>query len=67
LVDLVFTWGWWFQEDEAVRKLVDQHGGKSWTLVASFLPNRSGQQTQQRWHNKLDPNIVKGPPPTCTK
>jgi hypothetical protein len=49
-----------YQEDEAVRKLVDKHGDKSWVLVASFLPNRTGKQIRERWHNQLDPNIMKG-------
>ena len=49
------------QEDEAVRKLVDKHGDKSWVLVASFLPNRTGKQIRERWHNQLDPMIMKGP------
>lgn len=52
------------QEDEAVRKLVDKHGDKSWVLVASFLPNRTGKQIRERWHNQLDPNIMKGKPAT---
>ena len=53
----------WCQEDEAVRKLVDKHGDKSWVLVASFLPNRTGKQIRERWHNQLDPMIMKGPDP----
>ncbi|KAJ1476368.1 Homeodomain-like protein [Baffinella frigidus] len=52
---------WTPEEDEAVRKLVDKHGDKSWVLVASFLPNRTGKQIRERWHNQLDPNIMKGP------
>eukprot|EP00960_Hanusia_phi_P041562 755055-Hanusia_phi.AAC.1 len=52
---------WTPEEDEEVRKLVDKHGDKSWVLVASFLPNRTGKQIRERWHNQLDPNIMKGP------
>lgn len=44
-----------------MRKLVDKHGDKSWVLVASFLPNRTGKQIRERWHNQLDPHIMKGP------
>ena len=47
------------QEDKEVRKLVEKHGDKSWVLVASFLPNRTGKQIRERWHNQLDPNIMK--------
>ena len=42
---------------------MDKHGDKSWVLVASFLPNRTGKQIRERWHNQLDPMIMKGPPP----
>ena len=52
---------WTAEEDEEVRKLVDKHGDKSWVLVASFLPNRTGKQIRERWHNQLDPDIIKGP------
>jgi hypothetical protein len=50
-----------FQEDEEVRKLVQKHGEKSWVFVASFLKNRTGKQIRERWHNQLDPAIMKGP------
>jgi hypothetical protein len=52
---------WTNEEDEEVRKLVEKHGDKSWVLVASFVPNRTGKQIRERWHNQLDPNIMKGP------
>lgn len=52
---------WTKEEDEEVRKLVEKHGDKSWVLVAGFLPNRTGKQIRERWHNQLDPDIVKGP------
>mmetsp|Transcript_43178 Transcript_43178/g.104157 ORF Transcript_43178/g.104157 Transcript_43178/m.104157 type:complete len:588 (+) Transcript_43178:373-2136(+) len=52
---------WTPEEDEEVRKLVEKHGDKSWVLVASYLPNRTGKQIRERWHNQLDPNIMKGP------
>jgi hypothetical protein len=34
---------WTQEEDEEVRKLVVKHGDKSWVLVASYLPNRTGK------------------------
>jgi hypothetical protein len=52
---------WTKEEDEEVRKLVEKHGDKSWVLVAGFLPNRTGKQIRERWHNQLDPEIIKGP------
>ena len=44
-----------------MRKLVEKHGEKSWVFVASFLKNRTGKQIRERWHNQLDPSIMKGP------
>lgn len=35
------------------------HGTRSWTLVASHLPGRTGKQCRERWHNQLDDGIRK--------
>lgn len=32
----------------------------NWTSVAEKLPNRSGKQCRERWHNHLNPGIKKG-------
>lgn len=34
-------------------------GTRSWTLVASHLPGRTGKQCRERWHNQLDDGIRK--------
>ena len=50
---------WSQQEDALVRQLVQQHGTRSWTLVAQHLPGRTGKQCRERWHNHLDHDIRK--------
>ena len=58
---------WGQEEDEAIKSLVLLHGTKSWTLIADLLQSeysifgRSGKQCRERWHNHLDPDIVKKP------
>jgi hypothetical protein len=42
-----------------VRKLVIKFGTKSWSQVAHYVPNRTGKQIRERWHNQLDPAIRK--------
>ena len=39
--------------------MVIEHGAKGWNYIASKLPGRVGKQCRERWHNHLDPNIVK--------
>eukprot|EP00961_Rhodomonas_salina_P013093 176038-Rhodomonas_salina.1 len=50
---------WSKEEDDAVLKLVQKHGPKKWSLIASFLPGRIGKQCRERWHNHLNPDIRK--------
>ncbi len=51
--------GWSEGEDCAIRRLVEQHGSKRWSLIASHLPGRIGKQVRERWHNHLHPEINK--------
>lgn len=39
--------------------LVEEHGAKGWNFIASKLPGRAGKQCRERYHNHLDPNIIK--------
>jgi hypothetical protein len=50
---------WSKEEDDTVMQLVHKHGPKKWSLVASFLPGRIGKQCRERWHNHLNPDIIK--------
>lgn len=56
---------WSFEEDKAIISLVHQYGTENWTLISNEMnqifkkANRSGKQCRERWHNHLDPNIIK--------
>ena len=50
---------WTREEDEKVIEWVKEHGPTSWTKLAETIPGRIGKQCRERWHNSLDPNLVK--------
>lgn len=52
---------WSEEEDRMVLELVDIHGAKKWSLIASSLPGRIGKQCRERWHNHLNPHLKKNP------
>ncbi|KAI5171410.1 transcriptional activator Myb [Nematocida sp. LUAm3] len=52
---------WTRDEDERLRFLVKAFGPKRWTYIAKKLGGRIGKQCRERWHNHLDPNIIKTP------
>uniref|UniRef100_A0A6I8P2M5 MYB proto-onco like 1 n=1 Tax=Ornithorhynchus anatinus TaxID=9258 RepID=A0A6I8P2M5_ORNAN len=43
---------WTRDEDDKLKKLVEQHGTDDWTLIASHLQNRSDFQCQHRWQKE---------------
>lgn len=53
------------QEDDAIACLVNEFGTKEWTIIAKMLVTRfnirgrNAKQCRERWHNHLDPDIVK--------
>ncbi|XP_054250671.1 myb-related protein A isoform X3 [Indicator indicator] len=52
---------WTRDEDERLKKLVEQHGTDDWAFIASHLQNRSDFQCQHRWQKVLNPELIKGP------
>uniref|UniRef100_A0A8C3AWY7 MYB proto-onco like 1 n=1 Tax=Cyclopterus lumpus TaxID=8103 RepID=A0A8C3AWY7_CYCLU len=52
---------WSRDEDEKLKKLVEQHGPDSWKLIANFFQGRTDGQCQHRWQKVLNPELVKGP------
>eukprot|EP00743_Colponemidia_sp_Colp-15_P001235 GILK01001356.1.p1 GENE.GILK01001356.1~~GILK01001356.1.p1 ORF type:complete len:454 (+),score=46.09 GILK01001356.1:30-1391(+) len=52
---------WSPQEDEVLKRAVEQHDGKNWKKIASFLPGRTDVQCLHRWQKVLKPGLVKGP------
>ncbi|XP_016385573.1 myb-related protein A isoform X2 [Sinocyclocheilus rhinocerous] len=52
---------WSRDEDEKLKKLVEQHGTDAWKLIANYFPTRTDGQCQHRWQKVLNPELVKGP------
>ncbi|KAF8794099.1 Transcriptional activator Myb like protein [Argiope bruennichi] len=52
---------WTKEEDEKLKRLVELYTSEGWSKIASFLPNRTDVQCQQRWQKVVNPNLVKGP------
>lgn len=50
---------WTREEDEKVIEWVKIHGPTSWTKLAETIPGRIGKQCRERWHNSLDPHLIK--------
>jgi hypothetical protein len=47
---------WTVEEDKYVLDLIRKFG-KNWSLLAKYMPSRSGKQIRDRFLNTLDPNI----------
>eukprot|EP01111_Echinosteliopsis_oligospora_P013713 TRINITY_DN4992_c2_g1_i1.p1 TRINITY_DN4992_c2_g1~~TRINITY_DN4992_c2_g1_i1.p1 ORF type:complete len:494 (-),score=115.30 TRINITY_DN4992_c2_g1_i1:8-1489(-) len=45
---------WTKEEDQKLVDLVNQHGSKNWSSIASQIPGRIGKQCRERWHNYLN-------------
>ncbi|XP_064026631.1 myb-related protein A isoform X5 [Pogoniulus pusillus] len=52
---------WTRDEDERLKRLVEQHGTDDWAFIAGHLQNRSDFQCQHRWQKVLNPELIKGP------
>lgn len=48
---------WSVEEDELLKRLVEKHGPKSWTLISKQIPGRSGKSCRLRWCNQLSPQV----------
>ena len=54
------TQQWTVQEDTQLRRLVDEHGHRKWSFIASKMSGRRGKQCRDRWLNHLKPDIRRG-------
>lgn len=52
---------WTKDEDEKLIELVSLYGDKNWSTIAKHLKSRRGKQCRERWHNHLDPSVIKTP------
>lgn len=51
---------WTKDEDAMLISLVNAHGPRNWTSLATRMTSRSGKQCRERWLNHLNPDIKKG-------
>lgn len=60
MLDPKLTKGPWSEEDDRkIIELVAKFGPKKWSAIAGELKGRIGKQCRERWHNHLNPNVVK--------
>lgn len=56
---------WTDEEDKALVRLIDKYTVNNWTQIAEDMTKvyrfklRNGKQCRERWHNHLDPQVVK--------
>lgn len=48
-------------EDNLLRRLVEEHGTTNWRFIADNMPGRSARQCRDRWKNYLMPGIKNTP------
>jgi Myb-like DNA-binding protein FlbD len=51
---------WTKEEDKKLLELVKNHGPYKWSFIANLMKDRVGKQCRERWHNHLNPKILKG-------
>ena len=50
---------WTAEEDKRLLKLIKLHGPVHWSLISAEMEGREGKQCRERWHNHLNPDILK--------
>lgn len=51
---------WTQEEDDSLLALTTTFGTVAWALIAEHLPQRTGKQCRERYHNHLQTDIKKG-------
>ena len=49
------------EEDQKLKKLVNNYGESAWDEIASLMPGRNPRQCHDRWCSYLSPNINNSP------
>ncbi|XP_051115008.1 transcription factor MYB73-like [Andrographis paniculata] len=52
---------WSPEEDDLLRRLVQAHGPRNWSLISRSIPGRSGKSCRLRWCNQLSPEVEHRP------
>lgn len=50
---------WSGEEDVLLGELIERFGAARWSTIAAYMPGRQGKQCRERWHNHLNPDILK--------
>ncbi|XP_019186488.1 PREDICTED: transcription factor MYB44-like [Ipomoea nil] len=48
---------WSKEENDLLKKLVEQHGARNWLLISDSIPGRSAMSCRTRWCNQLSPEV----------
>lgn len=51
---------WSTEEDEMLERLVQSSGQASWSVLATYFPNKTATQLAGRWEKVINPNLKKG-------
>lgn len=52
---------WTAEEDVQLLRLIERFGPAKWSTIANHMTGRQGKQCRERWHNHLNPEILKSP------
>ena len=52
---------WSTEENKLLHELVEEYGPGNWGEIALKLESRNAKQCRERWHNQLNPTVVKAP------
>eukprot|EP01038_Epipyxis_sp_PR26KG_P008280 gene8280-11209_t len=52
---------WTNEEDQILRKAVENQNGKNWKLISKYLTGKTEVQCLHRWTKVLNPSLMKGP------
>ena len=52
---------WSPEEDLKLKQQILKYGTNNWVFISNLIPGRLARQCRDRWHNVLDPKIVRTP------
>ena len=50
---------WTPEEDQILLGLIERYGPAKWSTISGHMVGRQGKQCRERWHNHLNPEILK--------
>lgn len=45
------------EEDNKLRKIIEEHSPSNWRLIAKLMQNRTSRQCRERWTNYINPAL----------